>query len=48
LSKNQGFPKHELSASHIYAISNYQQFVLRTSTETTVVDVLDKERVELI
>ncbi|CAF3818324.1 unnamed protein product [Adineta steineri] len=48
MTKTQGFRKHELSVSHKFATSNYQQFVLRTNSQTTVKDVLDKGRIELI
>ncbi|CAF4554902.1 unnamed protein product [Rotaria sp. Silwood2] len=48
LTKSQGLPKHELSVSHRYAASNYEQFILRTSTQTSVIHVLDKGRAELI
>ena len=48
LAKSQGFPKHEISGSHKYAVLNRQQFTLRTNTQTTVIDVLDKGRIELI
>jgi hypothetical protein len=48
MTKTQGFLKHETSIAHKYAISNYQQFILRANTQTTVVNVIDKSRVELI
>lgn len=48
LSKNQGFVRHEVGTSHKHAGLNHQQFVLRTSTQTTVINVLDKARVESI
>ncbi|CAF3969951.1 unnamed protein product, partial [Rotaria sordida] len=48
IAKNHGFSRHETSVSHKYACSNYQQFILRTSTETTVLNVIDKGRIELI
>ncbi|CAF0733420.1 unnamed protein product [Adineta steineri] len=48
MTKTQGFRKHEVSVSHKFATSNYQQFVLRTNSQTTVKDVLDKGRIELI
>jgi hypothetical protein len=48
MTKAQGFRKHEISVSHKYAASNYQQFILRTNSQTTVKDVLDKSHVETI
>ncbi|CAF4053549.1 unnamed protein product [Rotaria magnacalcarata] len=48
IAKNYGFSRHETSAAHKFACANYQQFALRTSTETTIMNVIDKSRVELI
>ncbi|CAF4841845.1 unnamed protein product [Rotaria sp. Silwood1] len=48
LGKNQRFSRHESNAAHKYAVSNHQQLILRTNTQTTVINVLDKEHVELI
>lgn len=48
MAKNYGFSRHEMSASHKYAYANYQQSILRTSTETTIINVIDKGRIELI
>ncbi|CAF4674204.1 unnamed protein product, partial [Rotaria sp. Silwood2] len=48
MAKSYGFSRHETSASHKFACANYQQFILRKSTETTVINVIDKGRIELI
>ncbi|CAF4685019.1 unnamed protein product, partial [Rotaria magnacalcarata] len=48
IAKNYGFSGHETSAAHKFACANYQQFALRTCTETTIMNVIDKSRVELI
>ena len=48
LIKGYGFQKHEICISHIQATTNYQQYVTRSTNQTTVRDVLDRGRVEQI
>ena len=48
MAKHQSFRKHETSTSHIYAASNYHQYMLHTNTQNTVLDVMDKSPIGLI
>ena len=48
MAKNHGFSRHEMSTSHKSACSNYHQYILRTTTQTTVINTIDKGRIELI
>jgi len=48
MSKSHGFYKHDTSVSHRYACSNYEQFIVRTNTQATVINVIDKGRIEII
>ncbi|CAF3471206.1 unnamed protein product, partial [Rotaria sp. Silwood2] len=45
---NQGFLHHQNSQSHKLAEINYKQYIVRTSSATTVLQVMDKSRNELI
>ena len=45
---NQGFLKHQNSQCHKLAEINYKQYIARTSSATTVLQVMDKSRNELI
>ena len=47
-SANQGFVNHENSQSHKLAEINYKEYISRTSSATTVLQVIDKSRNELI
>lgn len=48
LTKGHGFQKHEVSIAHRQATANYQQYRSRSTNQTTVLDVLDRGRIEQI
>ncbi|CAF4089460.1 unnamed protein product [Adineta steineri] len=48
LSRNQGFPKHELSKSHKQAVVNFEEYIVRKQSSSSVLQVLDKSRKEVI
>ena len=45
---NQGFLNHQNTQSHKLAEINYKQYIARTSSATTVLQVMDKSRNALI
>lgn len=44
LTKERGFPKHESSIVHIHASSNYQEYISRANSRTSIINVLDRGR----
>ena len=48
MTKNQGFVKHESSTTHKYAFIAYQEYVAREKSQASVINVIEKSRVESI
>jgi hypothetical protein len=48
LEKNKGLRQHETSAAHIAATSNYHEYLAREKSKVTVVNVIEKGRVEKV
>ncbi len=45
---NHGFSKHQHSQCHKIAEINYKQYIARTTSSTTVIQVMDKSRSDLV
>ena len=48
LDKSRGFTKHEISVAHTIATANYNEYLAREKSKSTVMNVVDKGRLEQI
>ena len=48
LDKRNGFTQHETSVAHITAAANYEEYLAREKSKSTVMNIIDKGRLEQI
>ncbi|CAF5224104.1 unnamed protein product, partial [Rotaria magnacalcarata] len=47
-STNQGFLKHQYSKSHIQAHVNFEEYISRKNSASSILQVIDRSRTEII